>query len=36
MLTSGLISKQAGATSEDISIELEDLRARLEALEQKT
>jgi GT2 family glycosyltransferase len=36
MLTSGLISKQAGTTSEDISIELEDLRARLEALEQKT
>jgi GT2 family glycosyltransferase len=36
MLTSGLISKQAGATSEDISIELEDLRARLEALERKT
>jgi GT2 family glycosyltransferase len=36
LLTSGLISKQAGATSEDISIELEDLRARLEALERKT
>jgi GT2 family glycosyltransferase len=36
LLTSGLISKQAGTTSEDISIELEDLRARLEALERKT
>jgi hypothetical protein len=33
MLTSGLISRQAGDASEDISIELEDLRARLEALE---
>jgi hypothetical protein len=36
VLTSGLISRQAGATSEDISIELEDLRARLGALERKT
>jgi GT2 family glycosyltransferase len=35
MLTSGLISKQAEAAPEDISIELEDLRARLEAIERK-
>jgi GT2 family glycosyltransferase len=33
VLTSGLISRQADATPEDISIELEDLRARFEALE---
>ncbi|MEO8285838.1 MAG: glycosyltransferase family 2 protein [Chloroflexota bacterium] len=36
LLTSGLISRQSGAAAEDISLELEDLRARLEAVERKT
>lgn len=35
ILTSGLVSKQASDTAEDISLELEDLRARLEALERR-
>lgn len=33
ILTAGMMSKQAGASTEDVSTELEDLRARLEALE---